>query len=154
MAAARGGRASCVIAPLAAHVSVGRPPALLALTLALPLMAVGFSYPGVSEAGPLAAVLCLGAAYTTGVSLLWPTRRPQPGPPPPALPRRTLLRYGYAAGAADAVCAAIGFALDLEHVGWAPAAALLVMRQLPATQRLRSLDIPVSPRPKRPSIIE
>ena len=51
-----------------------------------------------------------------------------------------LVRYGYAAGAAGALCAAIGFALDLEHVGWAPAAALLVIRPVPATQRLRSLD--------------
>ena len=51
-----------------------------------------------------------------------------------------LLRYGYAAGAAGALCAAVGFALDLEHVGWAPAAALLVMRPLPAVQRMRSLD--------------
>jgi uncharacterized membrane protein YccC len=55
-------------------------------------------------------------------------------------PRETLLRYGYAAGAAGALCAAVGFALDLEHVGWAPAAALLVMRPLPAVQRMRSLD--------------
>ena len=85
-------------------------------------------------------VLCLGAAYATGISLLWPTHAPPPGPPPPALPRRMLVRYGYAAGAAGALCAAIGFALDLEHVGWAPAAALLVMRPVPATQRLRSLD--------------
>jgi len=51
-----------------------------------------------------------------------------------------ILRYGYAAGAAGALCAAVGFALDLEHVGWAPAAALLVMRPLPEVQRMRSLD--------------
>jgi hypothetical protein len=51
-----------VAAPVAAHVSVGRPRALMALTLALPLMAVGFSYPGIAEAGPLAVALCLGAA--------------------------------------------------------------------------------------------
>ena len=51
-----------------------------------------------------------------------------------------LLRYGYAAGAAGALCAAVGFALNLEHVGWAPAAALLVMRPLPEVQRMRSLD--------------
>ena len=50
-----------VLAPLAARVSVSRPPVLLALTLALPLMAVGFSYPGFAAAAPLAAALVLGA---------------------------------------------------------------------------------------------
>ena len=50
-----------VLAPLAAHVSVSRPPVLLALTLALPLMAVGFSYPGFSAAAPLAGALLVGA---------------------------------------------------------------------------------------------
>ncbi len=129
-----------VAAPVVAHVSVGRPRALVGLTLSLPLMAVGFSYPGIAEAGPLAVALCVGAAYATGISLLWPTHAPAPGPPPPALSRRMLVRYGYAAGAAGALCAAVGFALDLEHVGWAPAAALLVIRPVPATQRLRSLD--------------
>ena len=55
-----------VLAPLAAHVSVSRPPVLLALTLALPLMAVGFSYPGFSAAAPLAGALLVGAVYATG----------------------------------------------------------------------------------------
>ena len=129
-----------VIAPLAAHLSVSRPPVLLTLTLALPLMAVGFSYPGISDAAPLAGALCLGAAYATAVSMLWPQRPSETTAPPPVLPRQAVLRYGYAAGAAGAVCAAVGFALDLEHVGWAPAAALLVMRPAPALQRLRSVD--------------
>ena len=129
-----------VLAPLAAHVSVSRPPVLLALTLALPLMAVGFSYPGFAAAAPLAAALLLGAVYATGISLLWPSRPAPTGPPPAAPPREMLLRYGYAAGAAGALCAAVGFALDLEHVGWAPAAALLVMRPLPAVQRMRSMN--------------
>jgi uncharacterized membrane protein YccC len=41
-------------------------------------------------------------------------------------------------GAAGATAAAIGFLLDLEHVGWACAAALLVMRPSADMQRLRS----------------
>jgi hypothetical protein len=129
-----------VLAPLAAHVSVSRPPVLLALTLSLPLMAVGLSYPGFAAAAPLAGALVVGSAYATGISLLWPAGHVPAGPPPPAPPREVLLRYGYAAGVAGALCAAVGFALDLEHVGWAPAAALLVMRPLPAVQRMRSLD--------------
>jgi uncharacterized membrane protein YccC len=38
------------------------------------------------------------------------------------------LGYGCLLGAAGGSAAAIGFAADLEHVGWATAAALLVMR--------------------------
>jgi uncharacterized membrane protein YccC len=41
-------------------------------------------------------------------------------------------------GAAGATAAAIGFLLDLEHVGWACAAGLLVMRPSADMQRLRS----------------
>ena len=42
-----------------------------------------------------------------------------------------MLDYGVRLGLAGAVCAAIGFALDLEHVGWAVTAALIVMRPSP-----------------------
>ena len=57
-------------------------------------------------------------------------------PPAPAGPT---IDYGIRLGAAGATAAAIGFALDLEHVGWACAAALLVMRPTAEMQRLRSV---------------
>ena len=47
--------------------------------------------------------------------------------------------YGVRLGAAGATAAAIGFLLDLEHVGWACAAALLVMRPTAEMQLLRSV---------------
>ncbi len=50
-----------------------------------------------------------------------------------------MLDYGVRLGLAGAVCAGIGFALDLEHVGWAVTAALIVMRPTPEVQRLRSI---------------
>ena len=50
-----------------------------------------------------------------------------------------MLDYGIRLGLAGAVCAAIGFALDLDHVGWAVTAALIVMRPTPELQRLRSI---------------
>ena len=50
-----------------------------------------------------------------------------------------MLDYGVRLGLAGAVCAAIGFAFDLEHVGWAVTAALIVMRPSPEVQRLRSV---------------
>ena len=36
--------------------------------------------------------------------------------------------YGLCLGLAGATAAAIGFALDFDHVGWAATAAMLVMR--------------------------
>jgi uncharacterized membrane protein YccC len=55
-----------------------------------------------------------------------------------AAPKPTL-GYGVRLGAAGATAAAFGFLLDLEHVGWACAAALLVMRPVAEMQRLRSV---------------
>ena len=60
-------------------------------------------------------------------------RRPRPAQPVP-----TLL-YGLCLGLAGATAAAIGFALDLDHVGWAATAAMLVMRPAREMQRLRSV---------------
>ena len=48
-----------------------------------------------------------------------------------------LLGYGVRAGLAGALCAGIGFALDFDHVGWAAAAALLVMRPSESALELR-----------------
>ena len=50
-----------------------------------------------------------------------------------------MLSYGIRLGAAGATAAAIGFALGFDHVGWACAAALLVMRPSAEMQRLRSV---------------
>ena len=49
------------------------------------------------------------------------------------------MRFGYLAGTAGAICAAVGFALELEHVGWATGAALLVMRPAARLQEGRSV---------------
>ncbi|MGP8830464.1 FUSC family protein, partial [Klebsiella quasipneumoniae] len=43
----------------------------------------------------------------------------------------TLIGYGVRLGAAGAIAAAIGFAADWDHAGWACAACLLVMRPSP-----------------------
>ena len=91
----------------------------------------------------------VGAVYSWLVSLLWPepavTGPPQgtPAPRGPAV-NAAMLDYGIRLGLAGAVCAAIGFALDLEHVGWAVTAALIVMRPSPELQRLRSVGRLVS----------
>jgi hypothetical protein len=132
-----------------AVVRLRRPVAMLGLLLCLPLFAVGFSYPGTATVGEFALDILVGTAWSVLVAVLWPTpTRPQgrasadpaaaagPGVPPPDV----MIPYGWTAGLAGGVCAAIGFAADFEHVGWAPAAALLVMRPDPPVQHRRSVD--------------
>ena len=109
----------------------------IAMTLSLPMVGVGLSYSDASEAAALAGLMVAGSVYAYAVSLLWPER-----PPPVARPAGAgggaTLGYGVRLGAAGASAAAIGFLLDFEHVGWACAAALLVMRPAHEMQRLRS----------------
>ena len=105
------------------------------MVLSLPMVGVGLSYSDVGEAAALAALMVAGSVFACLVSMLWPQR--------PAAPRATPaeppgLEYGLRLGAAGASAAAIGFLLDFEHVGWACAAALLVMRPVEEMQRLRS----------------
>jgi uncharacterized membrane protein YhaH (DUF805 family) len=117
---------------LAARWSAGR----LAMTLALPLVGIGLSYSELGEAAAVAVLMVAGTLYAMLISLLWPERPRAARGPAPAAPT---LGYGVRLGAAGATAAAIGFALDLEHVGWACAAALLVMRPSAEMQRLRSV---------------
>ncbi|HET6939115.1 MAG TPA: FUSC family protein [Nocardioides sp.] len=115
------------------------PGTLMALFLCLPLMAVGFSYPGTEKVVGLAADLLAGTAWAVLVGLAWPAHTAPAERTATLPPPWLLVPYGWVAGAVGATCAAIGFAADLEHVGWAPAAALLVMRPSAPVQRMRSL---------------
>ncbi|MBS1888754.1 MAG: FUSC family protein [Actinobacteria bacterium] len=118
---------------LARHARAGR----IAMVLSLPMVGIGLSYPDVGQAARLAGLMVAGSALACAVSMLWPEREPpvarRPPEPPPTLD------YGLRLAAAGASAAAIGFAFDLEHVGWATAAALLVMRPTAEMQRLRSV---------------
>lgn len=122
---------------LAARARAGR----VAMVLALPMVGIGFSFTDVGQAVGLAAVMAAGSAYACLVSLAWPERAEEQPPPPPPAARSPppMLGYGLRLGAAGATAAAIGFALDFDHVGWACAAALLVMRPVAEMQRLRSV---------------
>lgn len=117
---------------LAARVRLGN----VAMTLSLPMAGIGLSYSGLGKAAGAAGLMVLGSIFAYAVSILWPEREPagsrDAGPKP-------TLGYGVRLGAAGATAAAIGFLLNLEHVGWACAAALLVMRPAPEMQRLRSV---------------
>ncbi len=124
-----------VLAVVTAELARRRPIGRLAVTLALPLVGVGLSFAEMSDALGLAVIMFAGSAYAWAVSLIWP-QRPTSAPPAPAVPTRD---YGIRLGLAGAIAAALGFALDLDHVGWPCAAALLVMRPSSEMTQLRSL---------------
>jgi hypothetical protein len=109
----------------------------IAMTLGLPMMAVGLSYDDPSSAIGLAAIMVAGSLYAWLISLAWPEFTPggtahAPGVTPSP-------GYGLRLGLAGALAAVIGFGLHLDHVGWACAAALLVMRPSADMQRVRSV---------------
>jgi hypothetical protein len=110
---------------------------VLAMTLALPMVGIGLSFDA-GEAAAAAALILAGGLWAWLVSLAWP-ERPPPAPPGSAAGGAApTLAYGVRLGAAGATAAAIGFLLDLDHVGWPVAAALLVMRPAAEMQRLRT----------------
>lgn len=106
----------------------------LAMVVALPLTGIGLSFDTVTPALVTAGCMIAGSVYAWGVSLLWAERPEAAAPSHPVPPLRAMAVYGVLLGSAGAVAAAAGFVLDLEHVGWATGAALLVMR--PARDQL------------------
>lgn len=97
----------------------------IALVLSLPMVGVGLSYGDRGVGLELSVLLVAGSVYAAAVSMLWPARDVPAGERSGATPS---LDYGVRLGAAAAIAAAVGFMFDLEHVGWATAAVLLVMR--------------------------
>src|SRR3954464_13006035 len=104
------------------------------MTLTLPLVAIGFSYTDVDGA----ALMVLGSLYAFIVLMIWPETAPATAARGGSAVTPTF-GYGVRLGDAGAAAAAIGLALDMEQVGWACAAALLVMRPAAEMQRLRSV---------------
>jgi hypothetical protein len=132
----------------AAMLSTRPPVGPFLMTVSLPMIGIGFSYRDVGEAAGLALLIVAGSVFAFLVSLAWPERavppaRPHRGVAPSPSPR-SMLGYGVRLGLAGASAAAVGFAFDFDHVGWATAAALLVMRPSADMQRLRSVGRVVS----------
>jgi fusaric acid resistance family protein len=116
----------------------------LAMNLSLPMVGVGLSYADVGTAAAITALMVVGSAYACAISMLLPEQRRAASPRARPRPAAPTLDYGIRLGAAGATAAAVGFLLDLDHVGWACAAALLVMRPAAEMQRLRSVGRIVS----------
>jgi hypothetical protein len=126
---------------LATRTPLGR----LMLAMAVPMVGIGFSFQDDPAKGAAVGLLILaGTAYAFLLSLLWPDRPVVADAPPPRPALPAMVDYGIRLGLAGATAAAIGFALDLDHVGWQVAAALLVMRPVAEMQRLRSVGRVVS----------
>jgi hypothetical protein len=113
------------------------PAGRIALVLGLPMVGIGLSFTDLSTSAGLALLMIAGSIYAAAVSMLWPERAPSAAPPP--TPRAPRLEYGVRLGLAGAVAAGVGFALDLEHVGWACTATLLVMRPSAQMVQLRAV---------------
>lgn len=126
-----------LLALLTAELARKRPAGRLALVLALPLVGVGLSFEGdLRNALGLAVIMTVGAVYAWAVSLIWPERR---APLPTAEGATPGHGYGLRLGLAGGTAAALGFVLELDHLGWPCAAALLVMRPSSEMTQLRSL---------------
>jgi hypothetical protein len=110
-----------------------------AMTLSLPMVGVGLSYSDLGKGTGAAGIMVLGSVFQCLVSMCWPERTAAATQSPSLATTGPTLGYGIRLGAAGATAAAIGFLLDLEHVGWVCAAALLVMRPAAEMQRLRSI---------------
>lgn len=119
---------------LAARSRIGQ----VAMVLSLPMVGIGLSYTDLGEAAALAGLIVAGSAFACLVSMLWPERAAVPPNADTNVVVPTL-GYGIRLGAAGASAAAIGFLFNLDHVGWACAAALLVMRPTAEMQRSRSV---------------
>ena len=122
----------------AAQLSTIRPAGRVVMTVALPMVGVGLSYTDVAEGAGLAGLIVLGSLFAFLVSLCWPESSARAAAAESLPSRRAMLGYGIRLGAAGATAAAIGFAFGFDHVGWACAAALLVMRPSAEMQELRS----------------
>lgn len=114
----------------------------LAMVLALPLVGVGLSYSDLGEAVGLSVIMAAGSLWAFLVAMAWPSR--EAPAPAPTVPTPPMLDYGVRLGLAAAAAATVGFALDLDHVGWACAAALLVMRPGEEMLELRAVGRLVS----------
>jgi hypothetical protein len=115
------------------------------MMLAVPMVGAGLSFNGdIEVATQLAMLMTVGSVYGWLLCLLWPeqksTARLRAKPSRPA----AMAEYGVRLGLAGAICAGLGFALNLEHKGWATAACLLVMRPTPEMTRLRGVGRVIS----------
>ncbi|WP_027006830.1 FUSC family protein [Conexibacter woesei] len=116
-----------------------RPAARILPALVVPAFALGMNETLPDSLG-LAAAFLAGSVWAALVAAAWPRRQPvraaTTATTAPPVPDKM---YAYRFAAAGAIGLALGYVLDLEHVAWAAAAALFIMRPDPEAARTRAL---------------
>ena len=120
-----------------------RPAALVVGALLVPGFALGMNEPW-PDGLALAAVFLAGSVWATIVACLWPeSPGASPGPPPGARAgdsdERAVRRYALCFAAAAGTGLVAGHLLDVEHVAWAAAAAVFIMRPDPGLLASRAV---------------
>ncbi len=121
-----------------AQLAARKPVGLMTMTLCVPLIGVGFSYPGIENALGIAAILAIGSIWATIISMLFPERPAEKQAEQQLLPASIAKSYGLRYGLAGATAASLGFLLGVEHVGWITGAALFIFRPMEATLKSRA----------------
>jgi len=109
----------------------------IAAALGPALFGAGLSETSAAAGLTVGALLLAGSVYAWLVSLAWPERSAPPRPPRPRVPRAFALQYGTQLALVGAITVAAGFALGVDHPGWACTAALLISRPDPRALRAR-----------------
>jgi uncharacterized membrane protein YccC len=122
----------------AAQLAARKPLGVLVMSLALPLMGIGFSY-DLQGAASFGALVIVGSLYAWLVSLLFREYSPPPAPAKPLMSKAQARLYSILLALTAATTATLGFATHVEHVGWIVGAALLVMRPSQEMQEIRSI---------------
>lgn len=109
----------------------------LLVVLAPALIGVGLSLDGFTSGLRVTALFIAGSIVTFAVAIALPPAW-LAAPAPRADPPTPTMAYACLVGLVGAITAGIGYALDFDHVGWACAAALLVMRPQARLQEWRT----------------
>lgn len=131
-----------VLPVLAAQLAARRAVGLVIMTIGLPLIAVGLSFTSFADGLGAGLSILLGSAFACALSCItwiWRERPEPPRPQPVLLASQHALSYGISLGLAAGIATLLTEVAGIDHPGWAPAAALFVMRPSADMQRLRSV---------------
>ncbi len=107
-----------------------RPIGRVVLGVVLPALAVGLST-APSSGWIVGLCMIFGALWATGATMLWPERGASATQPPPTPDRQRTRTYALLLAGAASFALLLGYVFGFRHLGWTPAAVVLVMRPLP-----------------------
>lgn len=127
-----------LLAIIAARAATRSQFGMIVLTLCLPLVGIGMSYPGFQNSFKVALLIMIGSFVAYAWSLCFKPYKAPSSSQSDLLNENIALSYGIRVGLAASVGAALGFMFHVEHIGWIVGATLLVIRPLEDLQKLRS----------------